>query len=91
VACQLKVVRTGSRYGLKALRTPLEHPQEHVTEVLDEVETVSYLDGTRCRFPDGVGLSLLRSRLTTSTPACRASHRENVSELRSGRISTSCL
>jgi hypothetical protein len=55
-ACRLQVVRTRSGYALKALRTSLPHPQDHVPEILEQVETVRYLDSTRCRFPDGVGV-----------------------------------
>lgn len=55
-ACQLQVRRAGSGYGLKTLQTPPEHTQDYVPEILDKVETVRYLDGTRCRFPDSIGL-----------------------------------
>ena len=41
---------------MKTLRTPPEHTQDYVPEILDKVETVRYLDGTRCRFPDSIGL-----------------------------------
>jgi hypothetical protein len=55
-AGELLVVRTGSGYRLKSLRTSLEHAQHHVPEILQEVETIRYLDGTRRRPTDGVGI-----------------------------------
>jgi hypothetical protein len=84
------VVRTGSGYGLKALRTPLEHPQHHICEVLDEVEAIRYLDGTRCRSPESIGvLSAAVTPYHLKTPGCSESHRAKVSALRSGTMSTS--
>ena len=35
---------------------PQKHSQDHVLEVLQEVEAICYLDGTRCRPSDGIGV-----------------------------------
>jgi hypothetical protein len=47
---------TGSGYGLKELRTPLEHSQDYVSEILEQVEAIRNLDGAGHSSLDGVGV-----------------------------------
>src|SRR5215210_655991 len=49
-------MRTWSGYGLKTLRTSMEHSQSYVAEILQQMEAVRYLDGIGCRFPDGISV-----------------------------------
>jgi hypothetical protein len=88
-ACQLQTRRPGSGYGLKALRTSLEHPQDHISEILDEVEAVRYLDDIGRRFPYGIGVLAaavpadhLDSRMLREPPGegVRAAVRQNANQ-----------
>ena len=79
-----------SRDEIQNLCVLLEHPQNHISQVLQEVETVRNLhELEELLFCAASAYSPPRSLLTTSTPGCSPSHRAKVSALLSGKTSTS--